>query len=49
MDKAVIKQEEAKHFDPAIVEAYRACYDGFLPVRQRLAERADAGEVGSAS
>ena len=30
--RTMIEDEEGKHFDPAIVEAFRACYDRFLAV-----------------
>jgi len=31
--KSMIEQEEAKHFDPAIVNAFRICWDDFLNVQ----------------
>ena len=31
--KEIIEDESGKHFDPAIIEAFRACYDDFVRVR----------------
>jgi len=30
--RRLIEEEEGRHFDPAVVEAFRACYDDFLAV-----------------
>lgn len=34
--QSMILEEEGKHFDPAIVEAFQACWDEFLNVRKEI-------------
>lgn len=33
--RRIIEEEEGKHFDPAVVDAFRACYDKFLTMVNR--------------
>jgi putative two-component system response regulator len=39
--RSMIIEESGEHFDPAIVEAFKVCYDRFVEVREAINESSE--------